>query len=343
MTARSGTAVSMRRPSVKGALAMLALVALQSGCLSQIAAGSTAGIVGRGAIALQRAADPELVEAAIPGSIGTLEALMITIPENQVLRLSLAKSYCSLGFGFLVDHMEQAQQADDVDRADHYRARASAAFLRARTIGFEIMSIWEPDDGGVNGNRRSVERWRNYLRNFERREMGGQLFWTAYAWANYINLNKDDPDAVADLPYVLALGERAKDLDHEYNDYAPHALLAGLQAATPAALGGRPDLAQREFEWLIQTTRGTNLMYSVIYARNVLVPLQNRRGYQEQLQAVLDAGDVSEDNRLQNLLAKRRARRYLAQVDDLFLPDEPSGTPSGNEATAASDTAAPAN
>jgi hypothetical protein len=297
--------------------------------------------VGRGAVALQRSADPELVEAAIPGSIGTLEALMITIPENATLRLSLAKSYCSLGFGFLVDHMEQAQQADDVERADHYRARASASFLRARTIGFEIMSIWEPDDGGVNGHRRTVDSWRNYLRNFERREQGGQLFWTAYAWANFINLNKDDPDAIADLPFVLALGERAKDLDDEYNDYAPHALLAGLQAATPAALGGRPDLAQREFEWLIQTTRGTNLMYRVIYARNVLVPLQNRRLFQEQLQTVLDAGDVSEDNRLQNLLAKRRARRYLAQIDDLFLPEEPSGS-GGNEATA-TEPSAPSN
>jgi len=320
---------------------MLALVALQSGCLSQIAAGSTAGIVGRGSVALQRSADPELVEAAIPGSIGTLEALMITIPENATLRLTLARSYCSLGFGFLVDHMEQAQQADDVERADHYRARASASFLRARTIGFEMMSIWEPDGGGVNGHRRTVDSWRNYLRNFERREQGGQLFWTAYAWANFINLNKDDPDAIADLPFVLALGERAKDLDHEYNDYAPHALLAGLQAATPAALGGRPDLAQREFEWLIQTTRGTNLMYRVIYARNVLVPLQNRRLFQEQLQTVLDAGDVSEDNRLQNLLAKRRARRYLAQIDDLFLPEEPSGS-GGNEATA-TEPSAPSN
>jgi hypothetical protein len=322
---RSGTAFNMRRPSVKGALTVLALMASQSGCLTQIAAGSTAGIVARGAIGLQRSADPELVEAAIPGSIGTLEALLITIPENPNLRLALARSYASLGFGFLVDHMEEAALRDDVPRMEHYKARATAAFLRARTIGFEIMSVWEPDDGGVNGHRTNLERWRNYLRNFERREQGGQLFWTAYAWVNYINLNKDDPDAVADLPFVIALAERAKDLDHEFNDYAPHALLAGIMAATPAALGGRPDLAEREMRWVIEQTRGTNLMYRVVYARNVLVPLQNRAEFQRQLQAVLDAGDVSEDNRLQNLLAKRRARRYLSQIDDLFLPEDTSG------------------
>jgi hypothetical protein len=315
----------MRRPSVKGALTVLALMASQSGCLTQIAAGSTAGIVARGAIGLQRSADPELVEAAIPGSIGTLEALLITIPENPNLRLALARSYASLGFGFLADHMEEAALRDDVPRMEHYKARATAAFLRARTIGFEIMSVWEPDDGGVNGHRTSLERWRNYLRNFERREQGGQLFWTAYAWVNYINLNKDDPDAVADLPFVIALAERAKDLDHEFNDYAPHALLAGIMAATPAALGGRPDLAEREMRWVIEQTRGTNLMYRVVYARNVLVPLQNRAEFQRQLQTVLDAGDVSEDNRLQNLLAKRRARRYLSQIDDLFLPEDTSG------------------
>jgi hypothetical protein len=314
----------MRRPSVKATLAMMALMATQSGCLSQITANSTAGMVGRGSIALQRAADPELVEAAIPGSIATLESVMITVPENPVLRLTISRSYCSLAFGFLVDHMEDAIVRDDPDRAEHFRARASVNFLRARTIGFEIMSIWEPDDGGVEGNKRTLEGWRNYLRNFERREQGGQLFWTAYAWVNYINLNKDDPDAVADLPFVIALAERAKDLDHEYNDFAPHMLLAGIMAATPAALGGQPDRAQREVEYVLQQTRGQNLMYRVIYARNIAVPLQNRTLFREQLQAVLDAGDVSADNRLQNLLAKRRARRYLSQIDDLFLPEEPS-------------------
>jgi hypothetical protein len=84
---------------------------------------------------------------------------------------------------------------------------------------------------------------------------------------------------------------------------------------------------------VIQQTGGNNLMYRVIYARNVAVPLQNRTLYQQQLQAVLDAGDVSEDNRLQNLLAKRRARRYLAQIDDLFLPDEPNVATTGADAT----------
>ena len=323
---------------VKSAITILALLAsVQHGCLSQIAANSTAGIVGRGSLALARSADPELVEAAIPGSIATLESLMFTIPENTVLRATLAKSYCSLAFGFMVDHMEEANLRDDVDRAEHYRNRASAQFTRAKQIGFEIMSIWEPDDGGVEGNRRTLDRWRNYLRNFERREQGGQLFWTAYAWVNYINLNKDDPDAVADLPYVIALAERAKDLDHEYNNFGPHALMAGLMAAAPAAFGGRPDLAKTEFEWVIRQTEGKNLMYRVILARNIAVALQDRRLYSTQLQLVLDAGDVSADDRLSNILAKRRARRYLSQIDDLFSPEEPAGTAPVDATPAATD------
>jgi hypothetical protein len=235
------------------------------------------------------------------------------------------------------DHMEEALAHDDVERAEHYRNRASAQFMRARQIGFEIMSIWEPDDGGVEGNRVSLDRWRNYLRNFERREQGGQLFWTAYAWVRYIGLNKDNPDAVADLPYAIALAERSKDLDHEFNSYAPHALVAGLMAATPAAMGGRPDLAQQEFEWLIRQTEGKNLMYRVVYARMIAVALQDRALYRTQLQMVLDAGDISADDRLQNILAKRRARRYLAQIDDLFLPEEAAGAAAQTPAPTASD------
>lgn len=321
--------------SVKSAIASLALVAfVQQGCLSQIAAGSTAGIVGRGSVALQRSADPELVETAIPGSIATLESLMLTIPENTTLRQTLARSYCSLAFGFMEDHMEEAIAHDDMDRAEHYRNRATAQYLRSRQISFEIMSIWEPDDGGVDGNRQNIDRWRNYLRNFDRREQGGQLFWAAYAWVRYINLNKDNPDAVADLPFVIALAERSKDLDEAHNGYAPRAMLAGLMAAAPAALGGRPDLAQAEFEWLIRQTEGKNLMYRVLYARMIAVALQDRNLYRTQLQTVLDAGDISADDRLQNILAKRRARRYLSQIDELF---EPEGTAPAGEATAAPD------
>lgn len=319
---------SMRCRRTVGGLFSLALVC--SGCsgfLTNFAAGSSIRVFSQAAPALQRYADIDLAESAIPGSITTMEGLLTIQPRNEQLHLLLARSYASLGFGFLEDHMEEAMAQDDEQRAEYYRARASAAYLRARALGMEMMTLWEPDDGGAEGHyRRGIDAWREYLNHFDEQEQAGQLFWTAYAWARYIGLHRDDPNALADLPFVTALAERVKQLDHTYNMYAPHALMAGLVGSAPVQMGGRPDLARQEFETAIQATRRKNLIYLVLEARIVAVALQDRALYRRLLQEVIDAGDIDPDNRLSNQIAKRRAIRYLAQIDELFEPEEPAGS-----------------
>ena len=193
----------MRSRTVGG---LLALALLSTGCegfLTSFAAGSTIRVVSRGSVGIQRFADPELAESAIPGSLSTLEALLVIKGDSDALHLTLARSYASYGFGFMEDHMEAAMANDDESRAEHFRARATAAFLRARQLSFEMMSIWEPDDGGVEGHvRRGPEAFRAYLNQFDDQEQGGILFWGAYSWARYIGLHRDDPNALADLPFV---------------------------------------------------------------------------------------------------------------------------------------------
>ena len=312
---------------------LLALALLTTGCegfLTSFAAGSTVRVFRRASPAVQRFADIELAETAIPGSIATMEGLMLIQTDSEVIHEILARSYASLGFGFLEDHMEQAMVEDNEARADHYRARATAAYLRSRAISFEMMSLWEPDDGGVEGHvRRGPDAFRRYLSQFDQENQGGQLFWAAYAWARYISLHTDDPNALADLPFVVALADRAKALDHTYNDYAPHALVGGLAGAAPAQLGGHPEIARQELETAIAATHRHNLMYMVLEARMVAVAVQDRALYRRLLQEVIDAGDLDPNLRLNNLIAKRRATRYLAQIDDLFEPESaPAAAPS---------------
>lgn len=304
---------------------LLAFALLANGCenfLTNFAAGSTIRVLGRASPALQRSADPDFAEAALPGSITTMEGLMLIATDSEPLHLNLTRAYASYGFGFMEDHMEQALADDNEERAEHYRARASAAYLRARAIGFEMMSIWEPDDGGVQGHlRRGIEGWRRYLQNFEASQ-APQMFWTAYAWARWIGINRDNVDALADLPFVIALAERVRALDPTYYGYAPRTLMAGLIGSAPQAMGGRPQEARQEFEAAIAATGRRNLMYLVLEARIVAVALQDRALYRRLLEEVINAGDVDPDNRLSNQLAKRRAIRYLRQIDSLFLPEE---------------------
>jgi hypothetical protein len=298
------------------------MAVLTTGCdMTNLAAGSTVGVIERGSPALTRIEDPDLAEEAIPGGIGTMETVLEIRPEDERIRMLLQRSYASYAFGFLQDRMEVALANDEEEASEHWRRRATMAHARAKAIGMGTMTMWEDEGGGAEGHvRRGVEAWTRYLRNFEDEEQVPTLFWTCYAWAQWVGLNTDNVDALADLPFINVLADRILELDPSFMDHAPRALHAGLIGTAPEQLGGRPRDAQREFDDAIRRTGRRNLMYLVMEARIVAVAIQDRALYQRLLQEVIDAGDVDPNQRLANALAKRRAVRYLAQIDNYFEP-----------------------
>jgi hypothetical protein len=296
-----------------------------AGCdMAKIAASSTIRVFVRASPAINRYRDPDLAEAAIPASISQLEGVLVVKPESTDLRILLGRAYGSFGYGFLEDRMERAQLADDPETADHYRQRASLAYRRGREVSMEQLTLWEDDGGGAEAAARAgIDAWTRYLRRFDDADQAPVLFWAAYNWARYIGVNRDDVNAIADLPFVKALADRVLQLDRSYYNYAPVALHAGILASLPAALGGQPQEAKREIEEAIRLTERKNLLYLVTEAQLVAVALQDRTLYRTLLQEVLDASpDIDPDNRLGNLLAKRRAARMLGRIDDLFGPAE---------------------
>lgn len=318
---------------------LVAAIALgQTGCLARLAANSTAKIMNQASPALQSFSDPALAEAALPYSITQMEGLLLVIPNNQMLRANLMRALGSFGFGFLEDRMEEAEVADDEARIDYYRNRASLAYLRGKEVGFDSLTLEEEDDGGARGAyRRGVDAWRAYLLQFDDQEQAGMVFWLGYNWARHISLNKEDPDVLADLPFAVACFERVFALDPTFNNYAPYVAMGSYYARTSESLGGEPARAREMFETAIARTGGNFLTYKVMMARVYAVMVQDRALYTRLLQEVIDAGDVMPQQRLANQIAKRRARRYLAQVDDLIAPAEDPST-----ATPAAEGAAPA-
>ncbi|MFO0601628.1 MAG: TRAP transporter TatT component family protein [Polyangiales bacterium] len=327
---------------MKGFLAV-GLMLAQVGCMTRLAANSTVKIMGQAAPAVNTFADPYMAEGAIPYSIAQSEGLMLVIPDNVPLRVNLMRTYGSYGFAFLEDRMEQAEVEDNEERANHYRSRAVLAFQRAREIGLQTMTLEEDGDGGAEAAvRRGIDGWKAYLRRFDDDEQTALVFWTGYAWARYINLTKDNPDSLADLPFAIACFERAFELDHTFNNYAPHVAMAGYYARAAPSLGGQPEDSRREFEAAINATQRHFLTYLVMQARMYAVMVQDRALFRRLLEEVINAGDVMPEQRLANQIAKRRAARYLAQIDDLFGPEEPAGsTPEATPAEAQGEAAAP--
>jgi hypothetical protein len=332
--------------ALRAALGLAVLGVGTLGCsMTQLAAGSTVGIIGQAMPAIERYRDPDLAEEGIPASIATMEGLLEIRPEDTELRGLIARANGLFGFGFLEDHMEQALANDDDKAGEHYRVRAGLAYTRCRELALGNLTLWEKDDGGAEGHiKQGLPAWTEYLKKFDdAKKHVPTLFWGAYCWGRYVGVNRDDVNAIADLPYVNALADRVFALDHTYWGYAPHALRGGLLGTVPAQLGGKPEEAKKEFEAAIAGTQGKNLMYLVVEAQIVAVALQDRALYKRLLETTLAAPmDLDVNNRLANQLAKRRAERYLTQIDDLFAPAEPPASePAPAPAAAPASGAAP--
>ncbi len=109
-------------------------------------------------------------------------------------------------------------------------------------------------------------------------------------------------------------------IDSGFFHAGPLLALGMLESALPKALGGRPKRAQELFTQAVEQTQGQFLLAKVLLARSVAVALGERPSFEQTLRDVIDYNvqDAPELG-LANRIAQRRAARYLAQADDLFL------------------------
>jgi hypothetical protein len=309
-----------------GALAL----AVTACSLRQITADSTADMLHAASPQFNTLEDLEFAESALPASLVTIESVWRVSPDNRDVLIELVQGYASYGFAFLEDHMEQATADGQDELADHYRARARTAYARGRMFGFRLLNVAAPVDGGPESQMHGgLEAWRRYLRRFGHDDVPA-LYWTANAWASRIQLSLDDPGSMLDLPLAMALVARARELDPEFYYGGLHAFYGVYYAGMPASVGGQPRLARDEFEAALRATQRHLLIYQVLYARTYAVMAQDRALYRQLLEEVLHADDVMPSERLTNQIAKRRALRYLAQIDELFTPAEDPAAGTGD-------------
>lgn len=324
---------------MKRTLLLVPLFVGLTGCdLRQFTADSTADMLHAASPQFNTIEDLEFAEQAAPGNIVTMEAVWRVSPHNQDVLVELAQAWTSIAFGFYEDHLERARRADDENMSEHWRSRTKAAYTRGRMFGFILMNERQHVDGGPEAvYHQGIAQWRTYLQRFTNAADAPALFWSGNAWLSYIQQSLDDPGALLDLPFAVALMERVRALDEHYYHDGVHAFFGLYYASTPRDLGGRPDDSRREFEQALQATGRRLLMYQVWYARYYAVMMQDRALFRRLLEEVIAAGDVYPEERLTNQVAKRRAMRYLAQIDDLIGPDSggAAATPSsaGGEAT----------
>ena len=257
--------------------------------------------------------DPEVVRAALPFLLKTIESIIEADPARQDVLL-----FANTGFVLYASAFLQADAAiaewDDYARATELNERARRMYLRARDYGLRNVEVAHP---GITERLRSDPE--GAVRAFGPDDVES-LYYLGGAWMLAISLGLDQPALVADLPAARAVLDRSLELDEDFERGALHAAFITLESVGET-MGGSYERAREHFARAVELSDGNDAGPYVSLATGVAIAEENREEFQQLLETAI-AIDVDEapENRLLNTITQRRARVLLDHIDDLFFP-----------------------
>jgi predicted anti-sigma-YlaC factor YlaD len=295
-------------------LALLLAGLMLSGCsLQRFAADRLGDALAKGSSVYAADDDPDLVGAALPFGLKTIESLLVESPHNKGLLLAAASGFTQYAYAFV---QTEADIAEDTDMMRAIALRERAIRLYRRAMGYGVRGLEEVQPGIQQLLRTDP---RAALAPFRKQDVP-QLYWTAAAWGAAISLNKTDSELGAGLPLVEALVRRALELDETFALGTIYDFFIAFEGGRPAAGGGSIERARKSLARAVELSRGRRAAPLVTFAETVDVSLQDRAEFEKLLNQAL-AVDVNAvpDQRLANVIAQRRARWLLSRMDRLFV------------------------
>ncbi|MGD0590492.1 MAG: TRAP transporter TatT component family protein [Bacteroidota bacterium] len=285
---------------MKRILLLTVVVFLFEGCIQTIALRSMGGILDNGMAAFNEESDLQLVHEALGSNLKLIEGLIKSDPENEQFLIFAAQGYNAYALAFCED--------DSVERARVF-------YLRAKDYGMRILIKNKEFKDAFDGE---ITQFRDAVKTFGKEDVPA-IFWTALSWGSYINITRTDVAGLADLSKVSALMEFVADKDSSFYYGGAYMFLAAIEASTPRTLGGNPDKSKELFKKCFAVNGGKFLMAQFYYAKTYAVATQDQQLFESLLKQIEDASlDILPEARVVNVIAKKKARKLLAQSNELF-------------------------
>ncbi|MEJ7735666.1 MAG: TRAP transporter TatT component family protein [Polyangiaceae bacterium] len=298
----------MKRTLIATLLA--AMLSLGStGCIKQMLTDGQIESTRKGSVAVDTVGDYEVANAAAFAGLAQFEGMHYLAPDNEDALFLLTKGWAGATFAFIEDQMEQAEDSEggtDGPLYLYHQARARAGYERAVHYGIELLEKTAPGFKAATKNDDTMKAW---LQAFDSEDDVPYLFWTGYAWMSKTNIDKDQPAVVAELFIGIAMIERALQLDEDYLYGTIHVAKGAYHARSAMA---ELDESKKHFERAIAISGGKALVAKLNFATRYYCNKGDKTNYVKLLNEVVAAGDVLPQQRLQNTIAKRRAKRYLS-------------------------------
>ena len=265
-------------------LLLLAALAALAGCsLNRTAARVTSGVVDAGLPAVFSQSDPQYVKEALPANLQLMEILLASDPGNKALLLNAAQGFCGYAFMFLEDEDP---------------ARASVFYLKGQAYAGRAL------DGATAATAKKRD--------------AHPLFWHTFCKALYMNINRDKPEAIAEIPSLEPAALRLLELDPGYYYNAAHDIMGAYYAIRPRMLGGNPEKAAEHFELALKGAGADFHLSRFLYAKMAAVAAQDADLFERLLGEIISAELKDGDTRLANEVAKLKAQKLLEKKDELF-------------------------
>ncbi len=270
--------------------------------------------------------DYELARSASQAAMMQFEGMHRLAPDNEDALYLLMRGWAGYGYAFAEDDYLAAQVAGDDDLAEYHKKRTKLAWDRSIAYGLELVSHRDPGFNDAKKNAMTLRAWLE--ENFKDPEDAETLFWLGSPWLARVNLLKDEPAYVSELFVGVTILEHSRRLDPTYLGYTATSLLASYHARSPNA---EMDEAKKLFDEAIAKTQRKSLGVLLSYATRYACNKQDLPLYEKTINEILNADDPDPNFRLQNTIAKRRAKRALHKsvMEDCGFPapSNPPATP----------------
>jgi hypothetical protein len=291
----------MKLPMMTRILLLAALLPYLGACsMGRVVARASESVLDGNIDAMNRETDLTLARNAIPANIKLIEGLIIEDPHNDVLLSNAAQALYGYAFGFV--------ELEDPQRADALYGRGMDYGTRAlRDMGFTPDLL-----------RASPAELDAALDRLDHRAVPA-LFWTATNWAKQIDLNRSDPDRIAQLAGSERLMHRILELDPDYYYGGVYLFYGVYYGGRAPMLGGDFARSEESFARSREVTHGKFLIVDVLQAEY----LERQRQDLERFRALL--GEVIStpvgtfpEMALANQIARQRARVVLDKQNEWF-------------------------
>ncbi len=285
-------------------IAVLSTQIIGCGLLRNVAMDSARPILLDQTVAMNREADYELAQDALPANIKLLEGLILSYPSRKDFKLWVCEALCGYGFGFVEDQDKQ---------------RASQLYLRAKDYAVSNAvkhTHFKPE------YMYSVDDLQNWLQQRSKKDID-VLYWLGHSWGAYIALNLNDPEAMADLPKVQWIMERVIALDEGFYHAGAHVFLGSVYGSIPPMFGGSEDKSLAHFEQAFSLTEESFLLAYYYFAKTYCVRFQKKDAFDHAITHIEQASVLDFENlQLVNSIAKHKSLQLKQESEELFFDEE---------------------